>query len=107
MAASEDVTAQGVSGMKYNFMAYPWGTQFKALGGVYLILKKNWQNAFEKPIYIGQTKDLSERFDEHHKAKCFDRNAKTHIAVMVEESEQRRLAVEADLIKSYNTSCNG
>jgi hypothetical protein len=49
---------------------------------------------------------LSERFDNHHQSACFTRNGKTHIAVRGEGSEQRRLAIETDLIRNYQTSCN-
>lgn len=57
-------------------------------------------------LYIGQTGNLSERFDNHHQAQCFNRNGKTHVAVRGEGSEQRRLAIETDLIRKYQTSCN-
>lgn len=57
-------------------------------------------------LYIGQTGDLSERFDNHHQAACFTRNGKTHIAIRAESSEQKRLAIETDLIRNYQTSCN-
>jgi predicted GIY-YIG superfamily endonuclease len=77
----------------------------KAVGGVYLVLKR--ANGTYNLLYVGQTGDLSERFEDHHKAACFDRNGKTHIATRGEGSEQKRLAIEADLIRNYQPTCNG
>jgi predicted GIY-YIG superfamily endonuclease len=105
MAAEDKVTVNGVSGTQYEFGVYVWGTSFKPIGGVYLVLKKLPAGNYNI-LYIGQTSDLSERFDNHHQAACFVRNGRTHIGVLVEGSEQRRLAIETDLIRNYRTSCN-
>lgn len=104
MAAEDSVTVAGQSGTTYDFEVYPWGTTFNPVGGLYLVLKK--QIANYSILYIGQTGDLSERFDNHHQAPCFNRNGKTHVAVRGEGSEQKRLAIETDLIRNNKTSCN-
>lgn len=104
MAKEDTVAVTGQSGTRYDFDVYPWGTTFNPVGGLYLVLKKQTNNY--GILYIGQTGDLSERFDNHHQAQCFNRNGKTHIAVRSEGAEQRRLAIETDLIRNYNTSCN-
>ena len=106
MASEGKVTVTGVSGTKYEFEVYPWGTQFKPLGGLYLVLRKEPTGRYTL-LYIGQTGDLSERFDNHHKVDCFNRNGKTHIVVRLESFEQRRLAIESDLIQGNRTTCNG
>src|SRR5204862_34065 len=93
---------KGASGRTYQFEVHPWGTPFNPLGAVYAVL----QSRTDGLIYIGQTGDLSERFDDHHKATCFDRHGKTHIGVCTEASEQRRLAIESDLIANYKLPCN-
>ena len=105
MAAEGKITVKGASGTQYEFEVYRWGTTFNPIGGVYLVLKKLPAGNYEI-LYIGQTGDLSERFDNHHQAACFTRNGKTHIAVKPESSEQKRLAIETDLIRNYKTSCN-
>lgn len=105
MAAADKVTVKGLSGTQYDFDVYPWGTEFKPTGGLYLVLKKQPDGRYAI-LYIGQTGNLSERFDNHHQSACFTRNGKTHIAVRGEGSEQRRLAIETDLIRNYQTSCN-
>nr|WP_320050263.1 hypothetical protein [uncultured Desulfuromonas sp.] len=106
MTKEDSVKAVGKSGQEYTFNVYPWGTLFKPLGGIYLVLKK-LPNGNYDVIYVGQTGDFSERFDAHHKQHCFDRNGKTHIGIHQEGSEQRRLFKEADLIDNYNPICNG
>ncbi|MEQ8163329.1 MAG: GIY-YIG nuclease family protein [Smithellaceae bacterium] len=104
MAAEGKVTVTGQSGTKYDFEVYPWGTSFSPVGGLYLVLKKQPTNY--GILYIGQTGNLSDRFDNHHQAQCFKQNGKTHIAVRGEGSEPKRLAIETDLIRNYSTSCN-
>lgn len=102
----EKVTATGASGTVYEFEVHSWGTQLRAIGGVYLVLKKPPAGSYNV-LYVGQTGNLSERFDNHHKESSFSRNGRTHIGARVENSEQRRLAIEADLIQSYSPPCNG
>lgn len=106
MAAEGKVTVQGISGAQYVFDVYLWGTQFNPVGAVYIILKKKSDGNYDL-LYVGQTGDLSERFDAHHKKPCFDRNGKSHIGVRVESSEKQRLAIEADLTAKYKPVCNG
>lgn len=104
MAKETSVTLKGASGRAYEFDVFPWGTSFKPLGAIYTVLKKNPPNFYIQ--YVGQTGDLSSRFDSHHKQPCFDRNGKTHIAVHLEPTESVRLMKEADLVASYNPACN-
>ena len=100
------VKAKGASGTSYSFDVYPWGTSFKALGAVYLVLKKSSAGNYTI-LYVGQTGNLSERFDDHHKDTCFSRNSRTHIGIKPESSERKRLAIETDLVENYKPTCNG
>ena len=101
MSSIGNITARGRSGTTYNFDLYPLGTAFKALPGVYVILQTT------NPIYVGQTGDLSERFDNHHKASEIARYRADRIGVLVERSAERRLAIEQDLRSAYNWPANG
>lgn len=74
------------------------------MGGVYLVLK--WRIGDYEILYIGQTGDLSERFDDHHKQECFQRNVRTHIGVRSAPTETERLAIERDLLGNYKPPCN-
>ena len=99
----------GASGRKYTFYVYNWGANFKAVGGVYAVLRASGNAAGGTTyhvVYIGQTGNLAERFDNHHKADCFRRNGASHISAMVEPNEQTRLAIERDLIANYSPPCN-
>lgn len=105
MAQTKNITLTGASKRTYSFQAFPWGTNFNSSGAVYAILKQT-PTMHYSVLYIGQTGDLSERFDNHHQQACFDRNGKTHIAVYPETTESRRFNIETDLVRSYNPTCN-
>ena len=104
MTKETTVTLKGASGRSYDFDVFPWGTSFNAVGAVYTVLKRNTSNF--TILYIGQTGDLSDRFDNHHKQSCFDRNGKTHIGIHLESSESRRFDIETDLLRNYSLVCN-
>jgi len=100
----------GASGRKYAFLVYPWGTTFKPIGCLYAVTRAMSNQAGGQThaiVYVGQTGDLSERFDDHHKTDCFSRRSANCICVHVESNEESRLAIEADLIAAYNPPCNG
>jgi predicted GIY-YIG superfamily endonuclease len=103
-----DATFSGSTG-KYAFEVYPLGTDFKNVGAVYIISRRSVDaqgKCTHTFIYIGQTGDLSERFDNHHKAKCFKNNKADCICVHFNSNEKSRLAVESDLIAGNSTPCN-
>lgn len=100
------VTIRGASGASYPFSVYPWGTPFQRFGAVYSVLRQRPDNHYDI-LYIGQTADMSERLDYHHKDACFRANGRTHIGVHPEPSDVRRLAIETDLIRGNRTPCNG
>jgi len=103
------VTFTGSSGKKYKFNAYPINTEFEAFGAVYLFTKryKNSSGDYNHiDIYIGQTKNISERFENHHAMPCIKRNDANCICIYNESSESKRLDIEKDLIDNYNPPCN-
>jgi predicted GIY-YIG superfamily endonuclease len=58
------------------------------------------------PTYIGQTRNLAERFEDHHKKECIKQHGATHVHAHLNEKQADRLAEEADLIKSWHPACN-
>lgn len=96
----------GASGTRYQYWVYPADQEFDAVPGNYIfvaLVSNEWI-----PIYAGQTKDLSERLDDHHKEQCIDRHGATHIHVRVNNGdEQARLDEEDDIIRNYQPPCNG
>lgn len=97
----------GKSGRTYKYWIYPIGTDFKAVPGNYIFTKEVSSGRY-KPIYIGETGDLSERFDNHHKMPCVRTQGATHIHVHQSSGgpTERRLE-EADLIARWQPVCNG
>jgi hypothetical protein len=87
---------------------YPWETEFRALGGVYIITKRTATRGggTHSLIYIGHTGNLAERFNNHHKADCWERHGANCIGILLEESETKRLEIEADLLAAYDWPCN-
>ena len=109
MTEHAPVSFTGGSETKYKFTAYSWDTNFTSVGGVYIITRreKGTDNGYSHVhIYIGQTGDLSERFDSHHKASCFSNHNANSICVFREDNEQRRLEIESDLLDKYSPPCN-
>lgn len=105
--ATPTVDWTGASGQKYRYSIYSIGTSFKALPGNYIFSKVTEANKW-RAIYIGETSDLSTRFDSHHKMPCIQRNGATHIMVHVNDSGERaRRAEEADLLGNRTPACNG
>ena len=98
-------TWTGTSGKKYVHYVHLIGTSLKAEAGNYIFAKV--VNGYWSPVYIGQTANLAERFDDHHKAQCIKSNGATHIHAHLNAMERERLAEEADLLASHKTSCNG
>jgi len=101
----------GKSGKSYAFEVYELGTVFKRLGGVYVVSKREVDSTGKgshEVIYIGQSGDLSVRFDSHQKAHCFTNNKANCISIHLESSEEARLEIEADLLGANpNAPCNG
>ena len=104
---AETIDWTGQSGQKYRYWIYPIGTTFTAVPGNYIFARETEPARF-RPIYIGETSDLSERFDNHHKMACIKRHAATHIHVHQNDGGQvSRRQEESDLIAKWNPTCNG
>ena len=99
----ETVHWRGASGSDYKYWVYPIGTTFKEVPGNYIFTKR--ENGRWRPIYVGETENLGERFDTHHKAQCIARKSATHIrAHTSSERVEVRRAEESDIIKG-NAEC--
>jgi len=96
----------GKSGTTYRYSVYDLPPSFNKAAGNYIFAKRN-SEGYWVPVYIGQTDDLSERFDDHHKATCISRAGATHIHAHAKEDERERLEEEADILAKFSTPCNG
>ena len=105
--AEQTIKWVGQSGKEYTYWIYDIGTSFGKAPANYVFAK------FTKPdtllaIYIGETEDISERFDNHHKMPCIRQNGAAHICVhKSSEDKEERCAEESDLIANYHPVCNG
>ena len=105
----------GGSGRSYVFNIHPINTfdlqptdtQFNAEAACYIFTKENAQKSWDA-IYIGETHDLSERFDNHHKLPCIGNHRATHICVYTDGMDNylQRLTVEKDLLANEDPPCN-
>jgi hypothetical protein len=103
----KNIIWEGSSGNRYKYWIYPIDTSFKSVPGNYIFAKET-RPGTHTPIYAGETSDLSERFDNHHKMLCIKRNGATHIHVHKSDiSASTRRAEEADIIRKWNPTCNG
>lgn len=107
MADLGTITWTGQSGKEYKYWIYDIGTTFTKAPGNYIFARKTETGTFS-PIYMGQTEDLSERFDNHHKMPCIKKNGATHIHIHRNDNEKDRLAEESDLIAKWKrtSTCN-
>ena len=97
----------GKSGLAYLFDVYPFPDQEfkKDRAAVYVIGKTN-PHGLLQIIYVGETDDLSARFDNHHKASCFSNNGADAIGIHDEDDENKRLEIERDLKAQFEPVCN-
>lgn len=110
MAYLGTITLASSSG-GYDFTVYSIDHNFSSNAAVYAVTYQ-YQNPDDKKWwhivkYVGQTDNLAERFEGHHKADCFEEQKANCVCVHQESNEQTRLAIEADLIKAYTPVCNG
>lgn len=99
----------GKSGKEYLFHIYSTDTTFQDIGAVYLFTKRKLatdKKHYHTLIYCGITGDLSERFNNHHKVDCIEKNDANCICIMFIEKEEMRKQIEADILKAKNCACN-
>ena len=104
--AVETIDWEGLSGQRYTYGIYPISETFKAAAGNYIFAKETAPGRF-RPIYIGQTENLNERLENHHKESCARRHGATHIHAHLNSVKADRLREERDLIAMWNPVCNG
>ena len=103
----------GLSGKSYRYIVFTIdrnlhtvATTLDAVGGNYCFARENPNHSWT-PIYFGETGDLSERFNNHHKASCIKRKGATHIHVRENTKKSERLVEEKDLNDKWNPKCKG
>jgi len=98
---------EGASGKVYHYWVYSINEfSFKAEPGNYIFTRETKQDTYT-PLYIGQTADLSERFDAHPKMSCAKLFGATHVHAHKSSAKAaERSAEETDLIQKWHPICN-
>ena len=98
-------------GNEYEYRIYPIDSRFaeyEDIGGNYIFARQGPIETNEwYPQYIGQTKDIKQRHENHDKEACARRNGATHIHVHVNPNGETRSAEEMKLVDTYSPVCNG
>ncbi|MBD3678171.1 MAG: hypothetical protein HUJ27_07195 [Rhodobacteraceae bacterium] len=104
-----NISWRGASGKSYTFEAYPNGTQFNAVSGVYIFCRQITPGSWEA-LYVGETQSFEQRLNVGiHSHDGYGRAARrgmTHIAVLVVAGEAERLRIETDLRHGLNPVAN-
>ncbi|MFC1962042.1 GIY-YIG nuclease family protein [Chloroflexota bacterium] len=102
----QKINWSGISGKTYQYWIHELGTIFKEVAGNYIFARETEPGRF-KPIYIGQTANLGERFENHHKMPCIRQNLATYICTHISSDDEAiRCAKERDLIQKWSPTCN-
>jgi hypothetical protein len=96
----------GQSGQKYRYTVYMFGTAFGPGPANYIFARESLPGHY-LALYVGQTADLSEPFDDQLALDCLKQNRVTHIHVRhTDGREEIRRAERSDLISAFNPACN-
>jgi len=96
----------GASGQNYEYWIFPIDSKLNEKPGNYIFAKETKPGHWS-PCYIGQTKNLNQRLDDHEKEACVKRYGATHIhAHLTAGDESIREAEEGDLIQKWMPPCN-
>lgn len=107
MAQAQTCQCKGESGKVYQYEIYSIWHEFPAVAGNYIYAKELVPGSgCWSPIYIGQTANLSERFDDHNKMQCILAYSTRILIHWNNGGEQARRDEEKDLIETYSPPCN-
>ncbi len=91
------------------FGVHQYNEAWRPVPGIYIFtgLKRNSQGVLRwRPYYVGQTRNLAERIQDHHKWDQAKRQGATHVHARVEPNSYLRLLVEQELIRDYKPPLN-
>lgn len=99
------VVFKGKSGERFSFRAWPLATKFKAVGGVYLVTKRTFEDrtfttkATHAPLVIGHTANLADALMNPSQLEKLTARGANCICVRTEADAARRAEIEKDLIE--------
>ena len=109
------LTLNGISRKEYIFDLYTFDdfselrNAFLTRAGVYLFTRRRPTNEgfTHDLVYLGETEDLSKRFDNHHKEKEIKANYANCIGIhAAPANDKQRKMIETDILAAYDFPCN-
>ena len=98
-------TWHGQSGTAYEYQVRTSNQSPPPSGGNYIFVRL--ENSTYYPLYIGETQNFAQRFQNHEKAACAQQNGTNQIHYHSHNGNaQTRRAEEQDLINRWNPPCN-
>jgi hypothetical protein len=104
MASLGKIRLTSASGKLYRFRAFPLGTRFRSVSGVYLITRRATRaegGHRHKVLHVGNTEDFSQPFDGYGKAQELARVGANCICVQRDLSAESRCKKERDLAATF------
>ena len=96
----------GQSGHKYRYAFYMYGTMFGPGPANFMFARESRGGQYQA-LYVGQTQDLSEPFDDPVAVECLRQGRVTHIHIRHSDArEELRRAERSDLISAFGPPCN-
>ena len=99
----------GESGETYRFTVYPLRTRIRKIAGLYIIANRSHDDSskyLHEALFVGQTEDLSQSFEKHHKAREFERLGANCICLHADKSQESRIEKKRDLIANLRPVCD-
>lgn len=101
----ELVMLRGSSGGVYPFHAHRIHMKFKNTGAVYVLTNRKTDASgreYHSIIFIGQTDELEKTISRHRNTPWMREHACNCVCLYFEKDEERRINMEADLIRYYS-----
>ncbi|WP_432799981.1 GIY-YIG nuclease family protein [Poriferisphaera sp. WC338] len=110
MPQPSTITFTGKSQESHECQVHPLNRDWPdGIPAVYFIIRlTNSGDSFKQTLlYIGETQDLKQRFLNHHKDECYNKNNANMICILEVNNEEKRFEIEQDMIAAYQPPCNG
>ncbi len=108
------LTLNGISGKQYLFDLFSFEdfselkSSFRAMPAVYVFTRRRMvtNGCTHDLVYLGETENLSQRFDAHHKEQCITAHFANCIGVHGLAPEEVGMDIEKDILSAYDFPCN-
>jgi len=106
LASARFSTWVGQSGTQYVYEIHPLEAEFQAVPATYIYARQTESGTWE-PLYIAQTRALSQRLEGHVSVEDARKQGATHIHVHLSNAGQAaRCSEEHDLVNQWHPVCN-